>query len=133
MEETLERFLIAQNGKTIHGNTIYEQALKEIEEGKIDFECWIRYMFPQLKLSGTSKLTTFYGLNGHEEAKEYINHPILRERLIKATQIVLNNNKSVYEIFSPLGVMKVRACMLLFSSVSDILEFKKLKNKYCWK
>ena len=66
--EDLQRFLTAQDGK--RGNTsLYELALKEIKEGKPDFECWVRYVYPQLKRSGTSKLTDFYGLNGREEAK----------------------------------------------------------------
>jgi uncharacterized protein (DUF1810 family) len=132
--ENLNRFLKAQNGKTIYGNSLYEQALIEIEDGKLGFECWVRYVYPQLKRSGTSKLTEFYGLNGREEAKAYIEHPILRERLIKATQILLDNKKSIYEIFSNLGVLKIRSCMLLFSSVApEISEFKQLINKYNWK
>lgn len=132
--ENLNRFLKAQNGKTIYGNSLYEQALIEIQDGKLGFECWVRYVYPQLKRSGTSKLTEFYGLNGREEAKAYIEHPILRERLIKATQILLDNKKSVYEIFSNLGVLKIRSCMLLFSSVApEISEFKQLINKYNWK
>jgi uncharacterized protein (DUF1810 family) len=132
--ENLNRFLKAQNGKTIYGNSLYEQALIEIEDGKLGFECWVRYVYPQLKRSGTSKLTEFYGLNGREEAKAYIEHPILRERLIKATQILLDNKKSIYEIFSNLGVLKIRSCMLLFSSVApEISEFKQLINKYNWR
>ena len=130
--ENLNRFLTAQNGKTIYGNSLYEQATIEIQEGKLGFECWVRYVYPQLKRSGTSKLTEFYGLNGREEAKVYIEHPVLKERLIKATQILLDNKKSVYEIFSNLGVLKIRSCMLLFASVSDIPEFKQLIQKYKW-
>ena len=130
----LDRFLKAQNGKTIYGNSLYEQALIEIQDGKLGFECWVRYVYPQLKRSGTSKLTEFYGLNGREEAKAYIEYPVLRERLIKATQILLDNKKSVYEVFSNLGVLKIRSCMLLFSSVApEIPEFKQLINKYNWK
>jgi len=132
MMKDLQRFLTAQNGKTIYGNSLYEQAIIEIQEGKLGFECWVRYVYPQLKRSGTSKLTEFYGLNGREEAKIYIEHPVLRERLIKATQILLNNKKSVYEIFSNLGVLKIRSCMLLFASVSDEPIFKKIINKYRW-
>ena len=41
-----QKFLEAQNGQSIHGNTLYEQALKEIQEGKLGFECWIRYIYP---------------------------------------------------------------------------------------
>lgn len=129
--ENLQRFLIAQEGK--RGNvTLYELALKEIQEGKPSFECWIRYIYPQLKRSNTSKLTDFYGLDGREEARAYIEHPILRERLIKAFQILLDSNKSIYETFSPLGVMKIRACTLLFSTISNDKVFKQVINKYRW-
>ena len=131
--EGLERFIEAQNGKTIYGNTLYEQALIEIQEGKLGFECWIRYVYPQLKRKGTSQLTDFYGLDGREEAKEYFEHPILRERLIKAAQVLLKLDKSLFEIFSNLGVMKLRTCMLLFASVSDEPIFKKVINKNGWK
>ena len=115
----LERFVTAQNGKTIYGNTLYEQALKEIQEGKLGFECWVRYVYPQMKRSGTSKLTEFYGINDREEAKAYLEHPILKERLIEAAQVLLNLDKPIYEIFSNLGILKLRSCMLLFASVSD--------------
>ena len=123
--ENLERFLTAQDA-------LYERAIKEIQEGKLGFECWVRYVYPQLKRSGTSKLTEFYGLNGREEAKEYISHPILKERLIRAAQVLLDNEKPVWEIFSNLGVMKIRSCMLLFASVSDEPIFKQIINKYHW-
>ena len=112
-KEGLGRFLTAQDGK--RGDyTLYELALKEILEGKLGFECWIRYVYPQLKRKGTSQLTDFYGLDGREEAKAYIEHPILR-------------------VFSNLGVMKLRTCMLLFASISDEPVFKQVLRKYGWK
>ena len=47
----LERFITAQDGQ--RGDcTLYELALKEIQEGKLGFECWIRYVYPQLKRKG---------------------------------------------------------------------------------
>ena len=128
----LQRFITAQNGKTIYGNTLYEQALKEIQEGKLGFECWVRYVYPQLKRSGTSQLTDFYGLDGREEAKAYIEHPVLRERLIRAFQILLDSDKPIYEVFSKLGVLKIRTCALLFASITDEQVFKQLIRKYHW-
>ena len=130
--ESLDRFLKAQNGKSIYGNSLYEQALIEIQNGDLGFECWMRYIYPQLKRKGTSKLTDFYGLNGREEAKAYIEHPVLRERLIEATQVILNLSKSLNEIFSNLSILKLRSCMLLFASVSDISVFKQVIKKYHW-
>ena len=127
----LERFLIAQDGK--RGNTtLYEIALREIQEGKPSFECWVRYVYPQLKRKGTSQLTDFYGLDGREEAEAYIKHPILRERLLRAIQVLLDSDKPVYEVFSNLGVLKIRTCALLFASITDEPVFKQLKSKYHW-
>jgi Uncharacterized conserved protein len=131
--EDLERFLTAQNGKSIHGNTLYEQALIEIQEGKLGFECWIRYVYPQLKRSGTSPTTEFYGLKNRAEAEEYLKNSVLKERLIAAAQVLLDNDKPLNTIFSNLGRMKLRSCMLLFASVSDEPIFKKVANKYGWK
>lgn len=108
-------------------------ALKEIHEGKLGFECWIRYVYPQLKRKGTSQLTDFYGLDGREEAKAYFEHPILRERLIKAAHVLLEIDKPLFEIFSNLCVMKLRTCMLLFASISDEPVFKQVLRKYGWK
>lgn len=131
-KEDLQRFLTAQDGK--RGDyTLYELALKEIQEGKLGFECWMRYVYPQLKRKGTSPLTDFYGLNGREEAKAYFEHPILRERLIEAAQVLLKIDKPLSEIFSNLGRMKLRSCMLLFASISDEPVFKKVIIKYGWK
>ena len=80
---------------------------------------------------GKSEIADFYGINGREEANEYIANPILRDRLIEATQAVLNNKYSAYEIFGN-DIIKFRACMLLFASVSDIPVFKQIINKYKW-
>ena len=52
----LNRFITAQDGQRGDG-TLYELALKEIQEGELGFECWIRYVYPQLKRKGTSQLT----------------------------------------------------------------------------
>ena len=129
----LQRFLTEQDGKSIHGNTLYEQALIEIQEGKLGFECWIRYVYPQLKRSGTSPLTEFYGLKNREEAEQYLKNPILRERLIAAAQVLLDNDKPLNTIFSNLGRLKLRSCMLLFASISDDPIFKQVLYKYGWK
>ena len=128
----LQRFITAQDGQR-GDSTLYELALKEIQEGKLGFECWIRYVYPQLKRKGTSQLTDYYGLDGREEAKAYFDHPILRERLMEAAQVLLNLEKPLHEIFSNLGVLKLRTCMLLFASVSDEPVFKQVLRKYGWK
>ena len=108
----------------------YAEALQEVKNGHKRGH-WIWYVFPQMKGLGKSEISQFYGINGREEAKAYIEHPILRERLVEISEAVLNNEKSVYDIFGQ-DAIKVRSCILLFESVSDIPVFKQLKSKYRW-
>lgn len=127
----LLRFIHAQDSGGIYDDTsTYEQALKEIRSGYKKSH-WIWYVFPQMKGLGHSEISEFYGINGREEAKAYIENPILRERLIEATQAILDSNKTVYEIFGQ-DTIKVRSCMLLFASISDNPIFKRVINKYHW-
>lgn len=121
----LQRFIDAQN----QWNT-YEKALEEVRNGKKETH-WIWFIFPQLYGLGESEMSKFYGLGGRREAEEYIKNDTLRARLVEICEAVLNNEKSVYEIFGN-DAIKVRSCILLFESVSDIPVFKQLKSKYRW-
>ena len=104
--------------------------LQEVKNGKKETH-WIWFIFPQLYGLGHSEMSQFYGLNGREEAEEYIKNDTLRKRLVEICEAVLNNEKSVYEIFGN-DAVKVRSCVLLFESISDIPVLKKLKSKYRW-
>ena len=108
----------------------FEQACKELRNGRKTSH-WIWYIFPQMKGLGKSELSQTYGITWRDEAEAYIVHPILRERLVEISEAVLNNEKSVYNIFGN-DAIKVRSCVLLFESVSDIPVFKQLKSKYRW-
>ena len=128
----LQRFLNAQDsGLVEYGTASYETALREIKEGRKTSH-WIWYVFPQMKGLGRSQLSQFYGINGREEAYAYMDHPVLSQRLIEATQAVLDSGKSAYEIFGN-DTVKFRSCMLLFASVSSNPVFKKVIQKYSWK
>ncbi len=124
MEEVydLDRFLKAQEHS-------YDQALKEVRGGKKTSH-WIWYIFPRIVKHG-SDTSKFYGIKGKEEALAYLAHPILKERLVEICQAVLDSPNSVQEIFER-DAFKVKECVLLFESVSDIPVFKELKNRYNW-
>lgn len=115
----LDRFIEAQD----KWNT-YQTALEEVKAGKKRTH-W--FIFPQMEGLGTSEKSRYYGIRGRDEAIEYINHPILRDRLVEITEAVYNNEKSVYEIFGN-DVIKVRS-----ASVSDIPIFQKMLEKHCWR
>jgi len=120
----INRFLLAQEAD-------YDKALSEVKNGRKTSH-WIWYIFPQMKGLGFSHMSQYYGIDGRDEAYEYINNPILRERLVEITQAVLDNKNSVYEIFGS-DAIKVRSCMLLFASVCDEEVFKKMIEKYHWR
>ena len=127
----LLRFVHAQDSGGIYDGTgTFAEALREVKAGHKRGH-WIWYVFPQMKGLGKSEISEFYGINGREEAKAYIEHPILRERLVEICEAVLNSETSVYDIFGS-DTIKVRSCILLFASVSDIPVFKQIKNKYRW-
>ena len=121
----LQRFIEAQDKWNI-----YDKALEEVKNGKKETH-WIWFIFPQLYGLGESEMSQFYGLDGREEAKAYIENETLRTRLVEISEAVLNNEKSVYDIFGQ-DAIKVRACILLFASVCDIPVFKQIKSKYRW-
>ena len=127
----LLRFVHAQDGGGIYDGTgTYAQALQEVKAGYKRGH-WIWYVFPQMKGLGKSEISEFYGINGREEAKAYIEHPVLRERLVEICEAVLYSETSVYDIFGS-DAIKVRSCILLFASVCDIPVFKQIKSKYRW-
>ena len=127
----LQRYLNAQDSGLIdEGTETYETALQEIKAGRKKTH-WMWYVFPQMKGLGKSEISEFYGINGREEAKEYIEHPILGKRLIEAAEAVLNNEKDAYSIFG-IDVIKFRSCMLLFATISDSPVFKKIIQKHKW-
>jgi uncharacterized protein (DUF1810 family) len=131
-ERNLLRFVHAQDSGGIYDGTgTYAQALEEVKAGHKRGH-WIWYDFPQMKGLGHSEISEYYGINGREEAKAYIEHRILRKRLVEICEVVLNSETSVYNIFGH-DTIKVRSCILLFASVSDIPIFKQIKNKYSWK
>ena len=128
----LKRFLNAQNaGGGFYDNTeTYQTAMQEVKNG-LKRTHWIWYVFPQMKGLGKSEISKYYGINGREEAYAYIDHPVLRERLVEITQAVFDSKKTVYEIFGA-DTIKVRDCMRLFASVSEIPVFRQMLLKYKW-
>ena len=79
----LERYIKAQE-------KVYQWALAEVKNGK-KLSHWIWYIFPQLKGLGTSESSQYYGINDIEEARAYLNHPILGARLREITSAFLDS------------------------------------------
>lgn len=123
-ENNLSRFINAQASVWAG----YDVALQEIKLGR-KMNHWIWYIFPQLKGLGHSRNSSFYGINGREEAEEYLQNPILGKRLREiATALQTHTDKSAVSILGAIDAVKVQSCMTLFDSISpndifgDVLE-----------
>ena len=127
----MNRFLIAQNNLTFSGETVLERAIREISDGYLSIHCWIRYLFPQMKGQGKSKVTEFYGIKGREEAYAYMNDEELRNRYLRCCQAIIDSNKTIYEIFGN-NAMRIRSSLLLMNSVCDNKLIKTLLIKHRW-
>ena len=109
---SLNRFIDAQN-------YMYETALTEIKNG-MKISHWIWFIFPQLRGLGRSDMAYKYGINGIEEAKEYLAHPVLSARLTEISEALLvHKNKDIEYIMGGIDAMKLRSSMTLFALVSE--------------
>lgn len=107
----LNRFTSAQS-------EVIDQVLTEIRSGRKETH-WMWFVFPQLLGLGSSAMATRFGITSVEEARAYLDHPILGPRLIECTQAVLDlNNLSATEIFGKPDDIKLRSCATLFAHVS---------------
>lgn len=122
-DHSLERFVDAQE-------RMYEMALTEVKSGK-KLSHWTWYIFPQLKGLGMSGNSHYYGIDNIEEARAYLQHPVLGARLREITSVFLDSvGKNAQDVFGYLDAMKVRSCMTLFNEVSDDDLFRKVLERY---
>ena len=103
----LGRFVSAQTG-------IFETALSELRAGQKRSH-WMWFIFPQMRGLGISVTAQTYGIVSLEEARAYLAHPILGERLGLATQAVLDvRDRTLHQIFGSPDDVKFRSSMTLF-------------------
>jgi uncharacterized protein (DUF1810 family) len=109
----------------------YTQALSELMSGRKRTH-WMWYIFPQfdgLALSPTSK---YYSIKSLDEARAYLDHPVLGPRLLECAEAVVRvEGRSATEIFGSPDDLKLRSCATLFVCVSPPDSvFDRLLRKY---
>jgi len=120
----LERFVIAQD-------RVLKQVLSELQSGtKVSH--WMWFIFPQIRGLGHSPISVEYAISSRDEARAYLQHPVLGPRLKECTQLVLLvEGRSAFEIFDEPDDMKFRSSMTLFAQVSsDDDIFERALKKY---
>lgn len=120
----LQRFLAAQA-------PVYEVVLGELRHGKKQTH-WMWFIFPQLAGLSHSAIARKYGIIDLDEARSYLSHPVLGQRLRECCELVLPHpTMTTQALFGDIDAIKLRSCATLFlqASVGDPL-FQALLNTF---
>ena len=120
----LSRFVEAQERD-------YTTALAEIKAGRKRSH-WIWYVFPQVEGLGFSATSRHFAIRSEDEARAYLEHPVLGPRLRDCAEAVLAiDGRTAHEIFGSPDDMKLRSCATLFAAVSpEGSAFQRILDKY---
>jgi uncharacterized protein (DUF1810 family) len=107
----LERFVTAQDE-----HRTYEGALAELRAGR-KVSHWMWFVFPQLAGLGRSPTAQHFAITSLDEARAYLQHPVLGPRLLESARALLGvDGRTAEEILGPVDAMKLRSSMTLFAA-----------------
>lgn len=120
----LSRFLEAQD-------RVYDRVLSELRSGRKRTH-WMWFVFPQIEGLGYSSTTQYYSIKSKEEARQYLNHPLLGKRLRECAESILAlEGLSASSIFGYPDDLKLKSSMTLFASVAEPQSvFSRVLEKY---
>ncbi|MBC7145023.1 MAG: DUF1810 domain-containing protein [Thioclava marina] len=97
----------------------YPTALRELRHGRKTTH-WIWWIFPQLASLGRSPRAKEYGIADLDEARAYLADPVLRARLVEASEAVLTHaGTPIAQIMGEIDAVKLRSCATLFEAASN--------------
>ena len=107
----LQRFIDAQERD-------YRAALAEIRAGRKRSH-WMWYVFPQFHGLGFSPTTVHFSIKSADEARAYLEHPVLGSRLRECADALLAlDGCSAHQVFGSPDDLKLKSSMTLFARVS---------------
>lgn len=119
----LERFLEAQA-------PVYQAVLSELAAGRKSGH-WMWFVFPQARGLGLSPTSQRFAIRSIDEAKAYLEHPVLGRRLRECTWLVSRlDGVSARGILGSPDDMKLRSSMTLFALASGEEIFEEVLRKY---
>ena len=109
--DPLHRFIDAQS-------PIYEEVLAELSAGQKTGH-WMWFIFPQYVSLASSDRAKRYGLYGLEQARDYLAHPVLGQRLLGCCALMRGHaNRSAAKVLGALDARKFHSCLTLFHSAA---------------
>jgi len=105
----LERFVAAQDAKGT-----YDGAVDELRRGRKTSH-WMWFVFPQIAGLGRSDMSRRFAISSLDEAKAYLEHPVLGPRLQACAGLVAQvQGQSAEQIFGIIDAQKLHSSMTLF-------------------
>jgi len=111
--------------------SIYDSVLAELRNGRKRTH-WMWYIFPQIDGLGHSATSKHYAIKSIEEARQYLNHPVLGQRLLECAEAVFAiEGRSISEIFGYPDNLKLKSSMTLFAYMAAPCSvFARILDKY---
>lgn len=106
-------------------------AFNELSAGKKRSH-WMWYIFPQITGLGFSLTAEYYAIKNIEEAKAYMQHPILQAHMIELCSILLElDTNDAHKVFGYPDNLKLHSSMTLFAIACPEYDvFQLILNKY---
>lgn len=119
----LNRFVEAQA-------PVIDVVVAELARGKKQSH-WMWFVFPQVAGLGFSAMSQRFAISSLDEARAYLAHPVLGERLRRCVELVLQvENRSAHQIFGSPDNMKFRSSLTLFAEASGEEIFLRALDRY---
>jgi uncharacterized protein (DUF1810 family) len=125
----LDRFVQAQEG-------VYDVAVEELRHGR-KASHWMWFVFPQIAGLGHSSMAQRYGIRSLDEARAYLDHPVLGARLRQAAVILADElperpGLTAESIMGGVDAVKLRSSMTLFQLAANVPSsvFERVLDRY---
>ena len=110
----LERFVLAQEDAGT-----YDRAVGELRAGRKRSH-WMWFVFPQIAGLGESAMSRRYAIASIDQARAYLEHPVLGTRLLECARIVSELQvASAQDVFGVVDTLKLHSSMTLFARAAQ--------------
>lgn len=124
MTELLDRFVEAQT-------LTYQTALAEIRRGAKRSH-WMWFVFPQIAGLGQSATARHFAIRSIEEARAYLDHPVLGSRYLECVTALQDlPGSEPTAIFGEVDAMKLRSSLTLFEVARPLPLLTAAINRWC--
>lgn len=119
----LHRFVVAQQ-------PVIDTVRNELRRGR-KASHWMWFVFPQIEGLARSAMSQHYAIRSLDEARAYLDHPVLGARLVECVRLVIAvEGRSAHAIFGSPDDLKLHSCLTLFAEVAEHDVFDRALAKY---